>query len=265
MIEIENLHVTFNAGTPLEKPALRGIDAAIPEGQFVTVIGSNGAGKSTLLGALAGDAPVGRGRVAIDGVDVTRWSAPKRAGLVARVFQDPMAGTCAELTILENFALAARRGSRRGLGLAVTHALTDRVRERVATLGLGLENRLHERMGRLSGGQRQATSLLMAALSPSKILLLDEHTAALDPPTAAFVLDLTRRVVEENRLTVLMVTHSMRQALDVGHRTLMLHEGKVVLDVAGQDRAGLDVPHLLDLFAKHRAGGEIDDDRLLMG
>lgn len=266
MIEIGDLHVTFSPGTPLEKTALRGIDLMIPEGQFVTVIGSNGAGKSTLLGALAGDVPVEQGRVAIDGVDVTRWAAPRRAGLCARVFQDPMAGSCASLTILENIALAASRGRRRGLGLAVTHARTELVRERVATLGLGLETRLHERMGRLSGGQRQAVSLLMAALAPSKILLLDEHTAALDPPTAAFVLDLTRRIVAENRLTVLMVTHSMRQALDIGHRTLMLHEGRIVLDVAGEERAGLDVPHLLDLFAKHRAGAEeIDDDTLLMG
>lgn len=265
MIEIADLHVTFSPGTPLEKEALRGIALTIPEGQFVTVIGSNGAGKSTLLSAIAGEAPVERGRVSIDNTDVTKWSSPRRAGLVARVFQDPMGGSCAGLTILENIALAAARGKTRGARKAVTLSRRAAVRERVATLGLGLEDRLDERMGRLSGGQRQAVSLLMAAMAPSKILLLDEHTAALDPPTAAFVLDLTRRVVAEKGLTVLMVTHSMRQALEIGQRTLMLHEGKVVLDVAGEERAGLDVPQLLDLFAKHRTGAEIDDDSLLMG
>jgi len=265
MIEIERLSVVFNPGTPLEKTALSGVDLTIPEGAFVTVIGSNGAGKSTLLGALAGDVPAAGGRVSIAGIDVTRWSAPKRAGLVARVFQDPMAGSCASLTILENLALAAARGRARGFGRAVTRSRKHWARERLATLGLGLEDRLNERMGRLSGGQRQAVSLLMAASAPSRILLLDEHTAALDPPTAAFVLDLTRRVVAENGLTALMVTHSMRQALDVGDRTLMLHEGRVVFDVSGPERAGMDVPHLLDLFAKHRGGREIDDDALLMG
>lgn len=266
MIDIRDLHVTFNPGTPLEKAALRGVTLAIPEGQFVTVIGSNGAGKSTLLGALAGDVAADGGSVAIEGTDVTRWPTPRRAGLVARVFQDPMAGSCADLTIEENMALAARRGARRGFGRAVTHARRAVFAERIATLGLGLERRLEDRMGLLSGGQRQAVSLLMATLSGSRILLLDEHTAALDPGTAAFVLDLTRRIVAGNRLTALMVTHSMRQALDVGDRTVMLHEGRVVLDVAGEERARLDVPHLLELFARQRGGTEeISDDRLLIG
>lgn len=265
MIAIDGLHVTFNPGTPLEKPALLGIDLAIPQGQFVTVIGSNGAGKSTLLGALAGDVLADRGRVIIDGTDVTTWPTPRRAALVARVFQDPMAGSCAALTIEENMALAALRGRARGFGRAVSAARHAAFRDRIAELGLGLENRLHDRMGLLSGGQRQAVSLLMATLAGSRILLLDEHTAALDPATADFVLDLTRRIVATDRLTALMVTHSMRQALDVGDRTVMLHEGRVVLDVAGEVRAGLDVPHLLDLFARQRGGAEISDDSLLIG
>jgi len=265
MIVVEDIHVTFGRGTPLEKHALRGVDLTIPEGEFVTVIGSNGAGKSTFLGALAGDVLAEQGRISIDGTDVTRWDTPRRAGLVARVFQDPMAGSCATLTIEENMALAAARGRRRGLAPALGGDRRKGFRDRIAALGLGLENRLHDRMGLLSGGQRQAVSLLMATLAGSKILLLDEHTAALDPATADFVLDLTRRIVRDNRLTTLMVTHSMRQALDYGDRTLMLHEGRVVLDVAGEERAGLDVPHLLALFAKQRGGAEISDDSLLIG
>ncbi len=265
MIVVEDIHVTFGRGTPLEKYALRGVDLTIPEGEFVTVIGSNGAGKSTFLGSLAGDVLAEQGRISIDGTDVTRWDTPRRAGLVARVFQDPMAGSCAALTIEENMALAAARGRRRGLALALGSDRRRNFRDRIAALGLGLENRLHDRMGLLSGGQRQAVSLLMATLAGSKILLLDEHTAALDPATADFVLDLTRRIVRDNRLTTLMVTHSMRQALDYGDRTLMLHEGRVVLDVAGEERAGLDVPHLLALFAKQRGGVEISDDSLLIG
>ncbi|HEY0837858.1 MAG TPA: ABC transporter ATP-binding protein [Azospirillum sp.] len=265
MIEVGDLHVVFGRGTALEKHALRGVDLIIPEGQFVTVIGSNGAGKSTVLAALAGDVLPERGRVAIDGVDVTRWATPKRAAYVARVFQDPMAGTCATLTIEENMALAAARGTRRGLGRAVSRERHAHFRDRIAELGLGLENRLGDRIGLLSGGQRQAISLLMATLAGCKILLLDEHTAALDPATADFVIGLTRRIVAEKRLTALMVTHSMRQALDVGDRTVMLHEGRVVLDVAGEERAGLDVPHLLDLFARQRGGVDITDDSLLIG
>jgi putative ABC transport system ATP-binding protein len=264
MIAAENIVVTFNRGTPMETPALRGLDLAIPEGQFVTVIGSNGAGKSTLLNVLTGDAAVAKGRIVIDGEDVTGWSPPRRAAMVARVFQDPLAGSCADLSIEENLALAAARGRRRGLGLAVDRRRRDAFRDQLRRLGLGLENRLGDRMGLLSGGQRQAVSLLMATLQPMKILLLDEHTAALDPKTAEFVLDLTRRIVEDQKLTTLMVTHSMRQALDYGERTLMLHEGRVVFDVTGETRKGLDVPHLLDLFAKHR-DETLADDSLLLG
>jgi putative ABC transport system ATP-binding protein len=264
MITAKNLHVTFGRGTPLEKHALRGVDLAIPSGQFVTVIGSNGAGKSTVLGALAGDVIPERGTVAIDDTDVTRWNTPRRAGLVARVFQDPMAGTCATLSIEENMALAAARGRRRGLGAAVGTRQRAGFAERIAELGLGLENRLKDQMGLLSGGQRQAVSLLMATLAGSRILLLDEHTAALDPSTADFVLDLTRRIVVEHGLTTLMVTHSMRHALDYGDRTIMLHEGQVVLDVGGQERAGLDVPDLLAMFSRVR-GQQLADDALLIG
>jgi len=264
MLSAQDLHITFNAGTPIETRALRGLSLDIPGGQFVTVIGSNGAGKSTLLNAVSGDLPVDGGRIEIDGEDVTRLPSWRRAGRVARVFQDPMAGTCEDLTIEENMALAQRRGAGRGLGRAVRAAMREGFRERLATLGLGLENRLSDRIGLLSGGQRQAVSLLMAALQPSRILLLDEHTAALDPRTADFVLRLTARIVAEYRLTTMMVTHSMRQALDVGERTVMLHQGRVVLDVSGEERRGLGVADLLAMFERVR-GEELADDALLLG
>ncbi len=264
MIRLEDITVTFGRGTPMETTALRSLDLAIPAGQFVTVIGSNGAGKSTVLNVLTGDAPVERGRVVIDDEDVTAWGSPRRAALVARVFQDPLAGSCADLSIEENLALAAARGARRGFSLAIDSRRRDDFRARLNRLGLGLESRLGDRMGLLSGGQRQAVSLLMATLQPMKILLLDEHTAALDPKTAEFVLALTEQIVSEQKLTTLMVTHSMRQALDHGDRIVMLHEGRVVLDVAGKERQGLDVPDLLALFAKHR-GETLADDALLLG
>lgn len=264
MIRAENLEVTFGAGTPLENRALRGLSLDIPQGQFVTVIGSNGAGKSTLLNSLAGEVLADKGQILIDDQDVTRWPTNKRAGLVARVFQDPLAGTCEGLTIEENLALALKRGQGRGLAASIRREYRELFTERLARLGLGLEKRLGDRMGLLSGGQRQAVSLLMATLQPMKILLLDEHTAALDPKTAAFVLELTRSIIEEQQLTALMVTHSMRQALDVGHRTLMLHGGEIAFDVAGDERAGLDVPDLLALFSKVK-GEELSDDSLLLG
>lgn len=264
MIRLEDITVTFGHGTPMQTTALRGIDLVIPLGQFVTVIGSNGAGKSTVLNVLTGDAPVEKGRVVIDERDVTGWNAPRRAALVARVFQDPLAGSCADLSIEENLALAAARGTRRGFSLAIDSKRRDDFRARLHRLGLGLESRLGDRMGLLSGGQRQAVSLLMATLQPMKILLLDEHTAALDPKTAEFVLALTQQIVNEQKLTTLMVTHSMRQALDHGDRVVMLHEGRIVFDVAGKERQGLDVPDLLALFAKHR-GETLSDDALLLG
>ena len=264
MLNAQDLQITFNPGTPIEMRALRGLSLAIPAGQFVTVIGSNGAGKSTFLNAISGDQSVDAGRIEIDGDDVTREPVWARARRVARVFQDPMAGTCEDLTIEENMALAQQRGTRRSLAHAVKGAQRALFRERLATLGLGLENRLTDRIGLLSGGQRQAVSLLMAALQPSRILLLDEHTAALDPRTADFVLQLTARIVAEAKLTTMMVTHSMRQALDVGERTVMLHQGQVVLDVSGEERRRMDVPDLLAMFERVR-GEKLADDALLLG
>ncbi len=203
------------------------------------------------------------GSIRIDGTDVTRLPAYKRAGLVARVFQDPMAGTCANLSIEENMALAFKRGQGRGLKGALNKANREFFREKLSILKLGLENRLTDRMGLLSGGQRQAVSLLMASLQPSKILLLDEHTAALDPKTAAFVLELTDQIINENKLTAMMVTHSMQQALEHGHRTVMLHQGQVVLDVDGDTRQGMTMRDLLDMFEKTR-GEKVSDDSLLL-
>lgn len=263
MIRVSSLGVTFGAGTPLEKRALNGIDLTIADGEFVTLIGSNGAGKSTLLGAVAGDVIASDGSIDIGGTDVTRWGTAKRAGLVARVFQDPLAGSCGTLTIEENLALAAARGKIRGLGSALSRKRRETFRDHIAQLGLGLEDRLEDQMGLLSGGQRQAVSLIMATLADCRVLLLDEHTAALDPHMAEFVLELTRRVQAELKLTTLMVTHSMRQALDVGTRTVMLHEGRIVLDVKDGDRAGLDVADLVAMFKKVR-GQEIEDDALLL-
>ena len=263
MIAVENVHVTFNPGTAIETKALQGLDLQIPAGQFVTVIGSNGAGKSTMLGILSGETIPQTGRVSIDDQDVTTWPTPKRAQLVARVFQDPMAGTCEALTIEENMALAAARGHRRGLAYAVAHNLRDLFEERLATLELGLEKRLRDRMGLLSGGQRQAITLVMATLNPMKILLLDEHTAALDPKTASFVMERTNSIVRKDKLTTLMVTHSMRQALDYGDRTVMLHAGRVVLDVMGEQRKDMKVEDLLHMFEKVR-GEVLDDDALLL-
>lgn len=263
MLKADQLKITFNPGTPIETRALQGLSLEIPTGQFVTVIGTNGAGKSTFLNAVSGDLAVDSGSIVIDQTDVTRMPVWERAGLVARVFQDPMAGTCEDLTIEENMALAQQRGLRRGLHWSINAAQRTVFREHLATLGLGLENRLTDRIGLLSGGQRQAVSLLMAALQPSRMLLLDEHTAALDPRTAEFVLQLTARIVAEKQLTTMMVTHSMRQALDVGDRTVMLHQGQVVLDVSGEQRKGLDVPDLLAMFETVR-GEKLSDDALLL-
>lgn len=264
MLKAQDLRITFNPGTPIENPALRGASLEIPSGQFVSVIGSNGAGKSTFLNAISGDLIMDSGTIEIDGVDVSKKQAWQRANLVARVFQDPMAGTCEALTIEENMALAMARGRKRSFGFALNKFNREIFREKLAILNLGLENRLTDRIGLLSGGQRQAVSLLMASLQPSRILLLDEHTAALDPKTAAFVLELTARIIEESQLTAMMVTHSMRQALDYGSRTVMLHQGKVVLDVSGPERQGMDVTDLLQMFERTR-GEKISDDALLLG
>lgn len=264
MLIATNLNITFNPGTPIETKALQGLDVTIPTGQFVTVIGTNGAGKSTFLNAVSGDLSLDSGSILIDDIEVSKQPVWQRAGLVARVFQDPMAGTCEDLTLEENMALAMQRGKARGLSRAVRNENRGLFQEQLARLKLGLEKRLTDRIGLLSGGQRQAVSLLMAALRPSRILLLDEHTAALDPKTASFVLELTQNLVAEKQLTTMMVTHSMRQALDVGDRTLMLHQGKVVLDVSGEERKGMQIQDLLRLFEEVR-GEEISDDALLLG
>jgi len=266
MIRCESLKVTFNAGLPTEKRALKGVDLTIPEGEFVTVIGSNGAGKSTLLNAVAGDIPATGGKILFGDKDVTRLPPTSRTGDVARVFQDPLAGTCGNMTVEENMALAYGRGSRGKLSFALNNKLRVLFKEQLSRLNLGLENRLDAQMGLLSGGQRQSVSLLMSALQPSRILLLDEHTAALDPKTAALIMDITAQIVAEKQLTVMMVTHSMRQALDYGSRTLMLHEGQVVFDLDSEQRRGCEVSDLLALFAKARGESEqLDDDKLLLG
>ncbi len=264
MITLDNIQVIFGRGTPLQKQALSKIDLTIETGSFVTVIGSNGAGKSTLLGVLAGDVIPTAGKVTIGGADVTRKPTASRAGLVARVFQDPLAGSCGALTIEENLALAAARGKRRGLSAALGGGRRSMFRDRIASLNLGLENRMKDRMDLLSGGQRQAVSLVMATLSGSDVLLLDEHTAALDPGMAEFIMELTQQIVSERKLTTLMVTHSMRQALDFGTRTIMLHGGEIVLDVSGDSRKDLEVEDLIEMFRKIR-GQTLDDDELLIG
>ncbi|TWV84924.1 ABC transporter ATP-binding protein [Moraxella sp. VT-16-12] len=264
MMTATDLRLTFNAGTPIENPALRGLSLHINDGEFVTVIGTNGAGKSTFLNTVSGALRPDSGSIVINGTDVTRKPTHKRSHWVARVFQDPMAGTCEALSIEENMALAYKRGGIRGLGSALTPKNREIFREKLSVLKLGLENRLTDRMGLLSGGQRQAVSLLMASLQPSKILLLDEHTAALDPKTADFVLQLTDEIVNTGKLTTMMVTHSMAQALSHGTRTVMLHQGQVVLDVSGDERRGMTVQDLLDMFEKTR-GEKVADDSLILG
>ncbi|MBL4646560.1 MAG: ABC transporter ATP-binding protein [Hyphomicrobiales bacterium] len=263
MIRVDDLGVTFAPGTPLEKEALKKIDLGIDAGSFVTVIGSNGAGKSTLLGALAGDVMATRGSIHIGDADVTRLPTARRAGRIARVFQDPLAGSCTNLTIEENLAIAVMRGKTRGFSAALSQQRRELFQDRIKRLGLGLENRMQDLMGQLSGGQRQAVSLIMATLVPCNVLLLDEHTAALDPGMAEFVLELTCEVQRDLKLTTLMVTHSMSQALSVGDRTIMLHEGEIIFDAQGEDRAGLTVEALVNKFREVR-GARIDGDALLL-
>ena len=264
MITVENISVTFNPGTPLERRALKNLSLQVGKGEFCSVIGSNGAGKSTLLGTIAGDIRADAGRIMLSGRNVTHRSTEGRAARVARVFQDPLAGSCGALTIGENLALAAKRGRMRFLGPALGRSRVAAIRERVAELGIGLEKRLNEPMGSLSGGQRQALALVMATLAPSSIVLLDEHTAALDPANAEFVLNLTSTLAQRFGLTVLMVTHSMRQALDVGTRTIMLHEGEILFDIRDPERRSLTVEDLVARFRQSR-GQELAEDRLLAG
>ena len=263
MVELNNINVIFNRGTILENPALKGVSLLVEKGQFLTVIGSNGAGKSTLLGAVTGETPIIQGNVVLNGLDVTKQAVHQRARQCARVFQDPLAGTCAELSIEENMALAYMRGNKRGWAFALSSQRRKIFQERISILGLGLEDRLGDSIGLLSGGQRQAVSLVMATLADSKILLLDEHTAALDPRMAVFVIELTKTLVSEFQLTVIMVTHSMKDALACGDRTVMMHQGEIVLDVAGEQRANLQVTDLLDMFS-HVKGEELSDDSLLL-
>ena len=263
MLELKNICKTFNPGTVNEKRALTGLNLTLNDGDFVTVIGGNGAGKSTMLNAVAGTWMVDSGSILIDGTDVTRLPEHKRAAFIGRVFQDPMMGTAPTMQIEENLALAARRGERRSLGWGITKAERAQYREMLRRLDLGLEDRLTSKVGLLSGGQRQALTLLMASLKKPKLLLLDEHTAALDPKTAAKVLSLSDQIVEENHLTTMMVTHNMKDAIVHGNRLIMMYDGHIVIDVSGEDKKKLTVPDLLALFSKVSGSDEADDKMLL--
>lgn len=263
MIEISDLVKTFHHGSVNEVLALSGINLKVRKGDFTTIIGSNGAGKSTLLNCLAGSTSIDSGHIAIDEADVSRWPEYRRATLISRVFQDPLLGTCGSLSIEQNLALANRRGHNHGLGRGVRHSARELFRKQLKQLGLGLENRLKDKVGLLSGGQRQALTLLMATLIKPKILLLDEHTAALDPKTAQQVLELTQQLISGQHLTALMVTHNMRQALQLGNRLIMLHAGKIILDLAGQAKKDMTVDMLLEQFYKVR-GEEFVSDRMLL-
>ena len=263
MLEVKDIWKVFNAGTVNEKQALRGVSLTLKDGDFCTVIGGNGAGKSTLLNAVAGTWAVDGGSISIGGVDVTHLPDYKRAPYIGRVFQDPMLGTAPTMQILENLALAARRGQRRGLRWGVTKAEKEQYQEMLKNLDLGLEDRLTSKVGLLSGGQRQALTLLMASLKKPKLLLLDEHTAALDPKTAAKVLELSDRIVAESHLTTMMVTHNMKDAIQHGNRLIMMYDGKIVIDVSGEEKKKLTVPQLLELFSKVSGSDEADDKLLL--
>ena len=263
MLEIKEIWKTFNAGTVNEKQALRGVSLTLNDGDFCTVIGGNGAGKSTMLNAVAGTWAVDAGTISIGGTDVTRLPEYKRAKFIGRVFQDPMLGTAPTMQIIENLALAARRGQTRSLKWGITKAEKERYQELLRGLDLGLEDRLTSKVGLLSGGQRQALTLLMASLQKPKLLLLDEHTAALDPRTAAKVLELSDKIVEENHLTTMMITHNMKDAIAHGNRLIMMNAGHVVLDISGEDKKKLTVSDLLTLFSK-ASGTEANDDKLLL-
>ena len=263
MLEIKEIWKTFNSGTVNEKQALRGVSLSLEDGDFCTVIGGNGAGKSTMLNAVAGTWTVDEGSISIDGVDVTHLPEYKRAPYIGRVFQDPMLGTAPTMQIVENLALAARRGRPRGLRWGITAAEKELYHQMLKNLDLGLEDRLTSKVGLLSGGQRQALTLLMASLRKPKLLLLDEHTAALDPKTAAKVLELSDRIVAENHLTTMMVTHNMRDAIIHGNRLIMMYDGKIVIDVSGEEKKKLTVHQLLELFSKVSGSDEADDKLLL--
>lgn len=257
MLELKNIHKTFNAGTVNEKKAIDGLNLTLANGDFVTIIGGNGAGKSTMLNLIAGVYPVDEGTIHLDGFHLTHLPEHKRARHLGRVFQDPMMGTAATMGIEENLALAYRRGRGRGLGSGITNAEREIYREKLATLGLGLEDRMTSKVGLLSGGQRQALTLLMATLQKPRLLLLDEHTAALDPKTADKVLQLTEEIVSRDQLTTLMVTHNMKNAIQYGNRLIMMDSGRVVVDIKGEEKKNLTVRDLLEKF-------NIENDRMLL-
>ncbi len=263
MLDIQNVHKTFNAGTVNAKHALCGVNLHLNPGDFVTIIGGNGAGKSTTMNAVAGVFPIDEGTIKIDGVDVGRLPEHKRAKYLGRVFQDPMTGTAATMEIQENLAIAARRGEHRTLRWGITSKEKKQYRELLAMLDLGLEDRMTSKVGLLSGGQRQALTLLMATLKQPKILLLDEHTAALDPKTAAKVLEISDRLIAENNLTAMMVTHNMRDAIAHGNRLIMMSAGKVIFDVSGEEKKNLTVDVLIQKFSQN--SGDVLSDRAILG
>ncbi len=263
MLKITNLHKTFHPGTVNAKKALDGLDLTLNDGDFVTVIGGNGAGKSTMLNAISGVFLPDEGCIEIDGVDVTRMREYKRAKYLGRVFQDPMMGTAPDMEIAEKLSIAARRGKTRLLKRGLPRKERESYKEILAKLELGLEDRLSSKVGLLSGGQRQAVTLLMATLKKPKLLLLDEHTAALDPKTAAKVLEITEKIVKEEKLTTLMITHNMRDAIKYGNRLIMMHEGRVIVDVSGEEKKNLTVEYLLELFTR-ASGSEFSNDRAIL-
>ncbi|WP_317302350.1 ABC transporter ATP-binding protein [Acidaminococcus timonensis] len=264
MLDIKHLSKTFFPGTVNEKKALTDVNLHMEPGDFITIIGGNGAGKSTLLNSIAGVFPIDAGQILIDGVDVSKMPEHKRARYIGRVFQDPMMGTAAGMMIEENLAIASRRGKTPGLSWALKDSDRERFREMLKELDLGLEDRLTSRVGLLSGGQRQALTLLMAAMNKPRLLLLDEHTAALDPKTAEKVLNMTKKVIERDHLTSLMITHNMRDALRFGNRLIMMNAGHIVVDVGAEEKAKLTIPDLLALFEK-ASGSELDNDRMMLG
>ena len=263
MLEIKNIYKTFNKGTVNEKKALNGVSFTLNDGDFVTVIGGNGAGKSTTLNAVAGVWPVDSGSIIIDGINVTGLPAPTRAKYLGRVFQDPMTGTAATMEIQENLALAVRRGKRRGLRWGITKKEREQFKELLKQLDLGLEERMTSKVGLLSGGQRQALTLLMATIQKPNLLLLDEHTAALDPKTAAKVLEISEKIIAENHLTCMMVTHNMNDAIAYGNRLIMMNEGKVILDIGEEEKKKLTVEDLLEKF-EQVSGEKFANDKALL-
>lgn len=263
MLDIQNVRKTFNKNTINEKKALNGINLHLDEGDFVTVIGGNGAGKSTMLNMIAGVYPIDSGKIEIDGVNISREPEYKRARYIGRVFQDPMMGTAAGMEIQENMALAFRRGKTPGLGWGIKANEKDFYHDALLKLGLGLQTRMTNKVGLLSGGQRQALTLLMATLQKPKLLLLDEHTAALDPKTAKKVLEITQEIVEEQNLTTLMITHNMKDAISIGNRLIMMHEGRIIYDISGEEKRNLEVEDLLKKF-EEASGEEFANDRMIL-